>query len=55
MMINPTAAHLVKNPKRTAVAPSGSAIERNLVVNSKNGEMPSGAWDQKGNFTYAAT
>src|SRR6266487_1972166 len=38
-MINPHAANLVKNPKRTAVAPSGSAIERSLVTNRKNGDL----------------
>jgi hypothetical protein len=49
-MINPAAAHLVKNPRRTAVAPSGSAIERSFVVNNKNEDIPSGALDQKGNL-----
>ncbi|MEI9912014.1 MAG: hypothetical protein WDO71_21635 [Bacteroidota bacterium] len=46
MMINPTAAHLVKKPKRIAVAPRGSAMERSFVVNSMNADMPSGAADQ---------
>jgi len=54
-MINPTDANLVKKPINTAVAPNGSAIDRSRVVNSIKGEMPSGACDQKANFTYAAT
>src|SRR5690242_4773068 len=48
MMINPLAASLVKNPKRTAVAPNGSAIERSFIVNNKKGETLSGALFQKG-------
>jgi len=49
-MINPHAAHLVKNPNRTAVAPNGSTIERSLVVNNMNAEVPGGTVDQKGNL-----
>ena len=51
MMINPAEASLVRNPINTAVAPNGSAMDNNRVVNSMNGEMPSGACDQNANFT----
>jgi len=44
------ADNLVKKPRRIAVAPSGSAIERSLVVNNMNEEVPGGALDQKGNL-----
>lgn len=50
IITSPADAHLVKNPSKSAVAPSGSAIERTLVVNSRNAEMPWGAPDQKGNL-----
>jgi hypothetical protein len=50
IIINPAAAHLVKNPSKRAVAPSGSTIERSLVVNNMNADMPSGAPDQNGNL-----
>ncbi len=50
MMINPTDANLVKNPMSTAVAPSGSAMERSLVVNNMNADVPGGTADQKGNL-----
>ena len=49
-MVNPPAAHLVKNPNNTAVAPNGSTIESNFVVNRRKGDMPGGALDQNGNF-----
>lgn len=48
IMINPKAANLVKKPRRIAKAPSGSAMERSLVVNNMNEEIPGGALDQKG-------
>ena len=50
IIVNPHADNLIKNARRTAVAPNGSAMVRSLVVNNKNGDRPSGALDQKGNL-----
>jgi hypothetical protein len=48
--INPAAAHLVKSPNNSAVAPNGSAIERSFVANKRKEETPGGELDQNGSL-----
>ena len=50
IIASPAAAHLVKNPARTASAPKGSAIDKNLVRLVIPWDIPFGGADQNGNL-----